>query len=43
MAQPLTATNSDDEEQIETVDLNEEPIDLDTDDRGRLPTWCAHI
>ena len=34
MAQPLTATNSDDEEQIETIDLNDEPIDLDTDDRG---------
>jgi RNA polymerase primary sigma factor len=34
VAQPLTATNGDDEEQIETVDLSDEPIDLDTDDRG---------
>ena len=34
MAQPVTATNNDEDEQIETVDLNDEPIDLDTDDRG---------
>jgi RNA polymerase sigma factor (sigma-70 family) len=33
VAQPLTATSSD-EEQIETVDLNDESADLDTDDRG---------
>ncbi len=33
MAQPLTATSSDDE-QIETVDLSDEPTDLDGDDRG---------
>ena len=37
MAQPLTAMNSDDEEQIETVDLSDESADLDTDDRGASP------
>jgi RNA polymerase sigma factor (sigma-70 family) len=33
VAQPLTA-NGTDEDQIETVDLGDEPIDLDTEDRG---------
>jgi len=37
VAQPLTAMNSDDEEQIETVDLSDESADLDTDDRGASP------
>src|SRR3989441_385454 len=32
MSQPLTTTSSD--EQFEAVDLTEEPVDLDADERG---------